>query len=47
MSYVLSANVDGLTLLGSADLKGTGNAIDNRIEGTVATTSFLARMGLT
>ena len=33
VSHVLADNVDALELLGSADLLGTGNALDNRLVG--------------
>lgn len=33
VSYTLGANVEWLKLEGSADLSGTGNALDNRLEG--------------
>ena len=35
ISYTLGANVENLTLTGSADINGTGNALDNIITGNV------------
>ena len=38
ISYVLGANIEGLALVGTGDIAGTGNGLDNFIDGNAITT---------
>ena len=45
VSYTLSANVENLTLTGSSDLDGTGNALDNVLTGNSGTNVLVGGAG--
>jgi Ca2+-binding RTX toxin-like protein len=45
VTYTLSANVDNLTLTGTANLNGTGNALDNILTGNSGTNVLTGGMG--
>lgn len=45
ISYMLSANVENLVLLGSAALAGTGNSLNNALVGNAAANTLIAGVG--
>ena len=45
MSYTLGANVENLTLTGTAAINGTGNALDNILTGNAATNTLTGGAG--
>lgn len=45
VSYTLTNNLEDLTLTGSSGISGTGNALDNRIDGNAANNSLYGKGG--